>query len=186
MKKLADCLSCTRFRLLSPFGYRPSSRMADCIKWARGDPHTLPEAVPRTEPKDASVVHVRKDHAQLNAIRLIYLAVHILLCWWHVLHAWQQHLSIKDFPELWELLKKWIRIGDEKEFQAAWKKIKDISSVSFRDYLKKNWIPCTFISIARNFGRDSRPRGLHRCISMVRCLSPGTAYLRLHRHEYAY
>lgn len=84
-----------------------------------------------------------RDQAQLNAIRLIYLAVQLLLCWWHVLHAWQQHFSTSDFPELWEQLKKWIRITDEKEFQDAWTKIQQLSPASFREYLERHWITCT-------------------------------------------
>jgi hypothetical protein len=65
-----------------------------------------------------------KDWAQLNAIVRRYPESHVLLCWWHVLHAWQQHFSIIHYPELWTLLKDWIRITDDAKFEAYLKKIK--------------------------------------------------------------
>ncbi len=65
-----------------------------------------------------------KDHAQLNAIKKIYPESAVLLCWWHVLHSWQQHFVITSFPTLWTLLKKWIRITDHKEFWEHWAEIK--------------------------------------------------------------
>ncbi|KAK7013490.1 hypothetical protein R3P38DRAFT_3206828 [Favolaschia claudopus] len=48
---------------------------------------------------------------QINACNAEYRAL-VLLCWWHVLHTWQQHFKISLRPELWELLKRWIRIVD--------------------------------------------------------------------------
>ena len=35
-----------------------------------------------------------RDMAQINACKRVYTAAMILLCWWHVLHAWQQHISV--------------------------------------------------------------------------------------------
>ncbi|KAF8170157.1 hypothetical protein BJ912DRAFT_997691 [Pholiota molesta] len=45
----------------------------------------------------------------MNSIQLVYPKATLFLCWWHVLHAWQQHFVTSSFPELWDLLKKWIR-----------------------------------------------------------------------------
>lgn len=87
-----------------------------------------------------------KDMAQLNAIIAVYTAVLVLLCWWHVLHAWQQHFNPKDFPELWDLLKKWIRMTDKEEFLAAREKIRTLAPNSFDDYLEKNWMNCEYLS----------------------------------------
>lgn len=78
----------------------------------------------------------------MNAIRVVYSAVLLLLCWWHVLHAWQQHFHIKDFPELWSLLKKWIRITDEAEFKKARENIRRLAPNSFNEYLDKYWMNC--------------------------------------------
>ena len=58
--------------------------------------------------------------------------------------AWQQHFVTTQFPELWELLKKWIRVTDD-EFKAYWMKIKALASLltppSFLDYITIHWIP---------------------------------------------
>ena len=56
------------------------------------------------------------DWVQINSVRLWYTESQLLLCWWHVLHAWQQHIIISHYRELWELLKKWIRLTEESEF----------------------------------------------------------------------
>ena len=41
------------------------------------------------------------DKAQINAIRNRHPeSKHVYLCWWHVLHAWQQHIVINHYPEL--------------------------------------------------------------------------------------
>ena len=81
-----------------------------------------------------------RDHAQMNVIRRVYLESVILLCWWHVLHAWQQHFAINHYPELWDLLKRWIRITDLAEFSAAWQKIQGIAPASVTEYLKTYWL----------------------------------------------
>ncbi|KAJ7141811.1 hypothetical protein C8R46DRAFT_1200578 [Mycena filopes] len=86
------------------------------------------------------------DWPQINAIIAEYqsyianLQLFILLCWWHVLHAWQQHFHISSHPELWELLKNWIRITDVEEFNAAWAKIKTIAPAAFINYLNQYWM----------------------------------------------
>lgn len=83
-----------------------------------------------------------KDHAQMNAVQRVYTVVLLLLCWWHVLHAWQQHFHTRDFPVLWDLLKKWIRIRDEAEFEAARDEIREEAPPSFNDYLDTYWMNC--------------------------------------------
>ncbi|KAJ7164673.1 hypothetical protein C8R43DRAFT_987894 [Mycena crocata] len=81
------------------------------------------------------------DPAQIHAAIAEYNAF-ILLCWWHVLHAWQQHFHIPQEPELWELLKSWLRITDRAKFDQRWAKIKQTArSVKFIQYLEKYWMP---------------------------------------------
>ncbi|KAF7372258.1 SWIM-type domain-containing protein [Mycena venus] len=80
------------------------------------------------------------DWGQIHSCIAVYNAV-ILLCWWHVLHAWQQHFSIPAYPELWELLKNWIRITDQGEFDATWIKIKSMAPQGFIEYLNRYWMP---------------------------------------------
>ena len=82
------------------------------------------------------------DKAQINTIKKRYLETKdIYLCWWHVLHAWQQHLVITHYPELWELLKSWIRITDRQRFDEQWKKINKLAPQSFIDYINETWFP---------------------------------------------
>ncbi|KZT59472.1 hypothetical protein CALCODRAFT_536739, partial [Calocera cornea HHB12733] len=80
-----------------------------------------------------------KNQAQISAIRAVFPSATVLLCWWHVLHAWQQHLRIADHPDLWNLLKKWIRIQDEVEFDQHWGQIYALSPPKFQQYLLLNW-----------------------------------------------
>ena len=81
------------------------------------------------------------DPAQYNSIRRNFGRSRILWCWWHVLHAWQSHFVITHFPELWDLLKKWIRVEEKAEFEAMWKKIQDIAPSSVVEYLNQYYIP---------------------------------------------
>jgi hypothetical protein len=80
------------------------------------------------------------DWAQINACIEEYRTF-ILLCWWHVLHDWQKRFRITSNEDLWELLKKWIRMTDRSEFDAAWIKIQEIAPDDFIVYLKKYWMP---------------------------------------------
>ncbi|KAF7372423.1 SWIM-type domain-containing protein [Mycena venus] len=80
------------------------------------------------------------DRAQIHSCVNVYEAI-ILLCWWHVLHAWQQHFSIPAYPELWVLLKNWIRIIDQVEFDATWTKIRSMAPQGFIQYLERYWMP---------------------------------------------
>ncbi|KAJ7580866.1 hypothetical protein C8J56DRAFT_1057841 [Mycena floridula] len=82
-----------------------------------------------------------RDLAQLGSIlRAYWDSLMILLCWWHVLHAWQQRFVTTSHPELWELLKKWIRVTDPVEFQSYWEKIQMIAPPSMTEYLRKYWM----------------------------------------------
>ncbi|KAJ7867319.1 hypothetical protein B0H13DRAFT_2351978 [Mycena leptocephala] len=80
------------------------------------------------------------DYPQINACIAEYNAF-ILRCWWHVLHAWQKHLRIDSYPDLWELLKRRIRITERAEFDTAWDKIKVQAPQGFVEYLTKYWMP---------------------------------------------
>ncbi|KAJ7291853.1 hypothetical protein C8J57DRAFT_1043714, partial [Mycena rebaudengoi] len=80
------------------------------------------------------------DKAQLNAMKRRYSRAKRLLCWWHVLHAWQGRFSIHNYPELWEKLKRWIRVTDPGEFAEYWAEIQVIAPKSFVDYLKGTWM----------------------------------------------
>jgi hypothetical protein len=75
------------------------------------------------------------DNGQLNAIKHRFPKSRRLLCWWHVLHAWQQHFSTHHYPLLWERLKQWIRITDHDEFNKYWIEIQNIAPPSVFDYL---------------------------------------------------
>ncbi|KAJ3545231.1 hypothetical protein NMY22_g2518 [Coprinellus aureogranulatus] len=81
-----------------------------------------------------------KDRAQLNSIETHFPNSTILLCWWHVLHAWHQHMVTNEFPELWELLKRWVRMTDTTEFWKTWDTIKQTAPQSVVDYLNKEWM----------------------------------------------
>lgn len=97
----------------------------------------LRKANPKVSPK---VFMSDKDYAQLNAIERRYPKSRRLLCWWHVLHAWQQHFVTTHHPELWELMKGWIRITDQAEFDSCWTKIQALAPESVIDYLETYWL----------------------------------------------
>lgn len=81
------------------------------------------------------------DHAQINACLAVYPQCWVLLCWWHVLHAWQQHFRISENTELWERLKRWVRIEAQDDFNAAWDWIQVNAPPGFNNYLKQYWMP---------------------------------------------
>ncbi|KAL0058830.1 hypothetical protein AAF712_014481 [Marasmius tenuissimus] len=82
-----------------------------------------------------------KDLGQLNAIARWYPESRRLLCWWHVLHAWQQHFVVQHYEELWRLLQKWIRIAGKEEFQAAWEQVQKLAPLSLVEYFRVYWLP---------------------------------------------
>ncbi|VDC03482.1 unnamed protein product [Peniophora sp. CBMAI 1063] len=81
-----------------------------------------------------------RDLAQMNALHAVYPESTILLCWWHVLHAWQQHIQIGKHRDVWELLKGWIRITSPDAFRARWEEIKLRAPPYFVTYLEQNWL----------------------------------------------
>ena len=91
--------------------------------------------------------HIMSDHdfAQINACRCQFPTAMILLCWWHVLHSWQQHLSISCHPELWKLLKAWVHIEELVAFEAASMKILEIVPRNFVWYLQEYWLPVKYL-----------------------------------------
>ncbi|KAJ6542164.1 hypothetical protein DFH09DRAFT_1041288, partial [Mycena vulgaris] len=80
------------------------------------------------------------DSGQLGRIRFRYSLSHLLLCWWHVLHAWQQHFVTRHYPELCEKLKGWIRITNEAEFWVCWEEIKSLAPDSVIEYLQTYYL----------------------------------------------
>jgi hypothetical protein len=107
------------------------------------------------------------DWAQIHACIAEYEAF-ILLCWWHVLHAWQQHFKISSHPDLWELLKQWIRITDEAEFYMMWNRINSKAPQSF----------CRLSDAVLDAGAH-RPH-------VVCCLPEKSQYFSGMRHEHAH
>ena len=81
-----------------------------------------------------------KDRGQMNAVRRRYPESLLLLCWWHVLHAWQQHFMTTHYPELWDLLKEWVCMTDRAEFDQCWIQIQKIAPASIVGYFQDNWI----------------------------------------------
>ena len=79
------------------------------------------------------------DWCQINVARRHHPAALVLLCWWHVLHAWQQHLRIDEHPELWKLLKGWIRLTEISEFNKCWVGIQSLAPTYFIEYIQNTW-----------------------------------------------
>jgi hypothetical protein len=94
--------------------------------------------------------------AQINPCSSCYPEAAILLCWWHVLHAWQQHFHISDYPELWTTLKGWLRITDQQAFDVTWEKIKLLASPSFLTYLQTHWMTPVFLRMWSAVYRQGR------------------------------
>jgi hypothetical protein len=98
-----------------------SNGQADTIDYFLMYLHQLnPDIIPHKFMSD-------NDSGQLGQIRFRYSLSQLMLCWWHVLHAWQQHFVTRHYPELWEKLKGWIRITDKAEFWACWEEIKSLA-----------------------------------------------------------
>ncbi|TDL18073.1 hypothetical protein BD410DRAFT_681469, partial [Rickenella mellea] len=92
---------------------------------------------PSTTPK---YIMSDKDRGQMNAIQAKYPLSTLYLCWWHVLHAWQQHFSTSDWPEVWTLLRRWIRVTNAEEFENIWRTIRETAPPSMVQYLEDNWM----------------------------------------------
>ena len=76
----------------------------------------------------------------MNAIQGQYTESRLLLCWWHILHAWHQHFVMTHYPDLWALLKKWPHITTQEEFDDCWAKIQKLAPESLIGYLRSNWL----------------------------------------------
>ena len=88
-----------------------------------------------------------RDIGQLNAISRIYPESCRLLCWWHVLHAWQQHFVVQHYSELWKKLQGWVRITDGEEFWKAWRDIKTCAPASLISYFETYWLGNEFLPL---------------------------------------
>jgi transposase-like protein len=85
-----------------------------------------------------------KDVAQINALESVWSEAKVDLCWWHVIHAWNRHISISHFKDVWALLKQWVRNDTQEKFDSTWLKLQEIAPTSFIEYLKKEWMPGAF------------------------------------------
>ncbi len=100
-----------------------------------------------------------RDFAQINAITSEYPECGIWLCWWHVLHSWQQHFVISQNEALWIKLKALLRVEDPEKFNLALGEIKALSPANFWDYLVNNWLAEKFVIMWSAMYR--RNRGIH-------------------------
>ncbi|KAF7372286.1 hypothetical protein MVEN_00088300 [Mycena venus] len=125
-------------------GIRPDIVLAR----ARGNVHTehnlpnLASQAPRTYYENMLLFTVI-----LGKIQFRYAESLLLLCWWHVLHAWQKHFVITHFTELWDKLKGWIRITDSDEFWACWEEIKALAPDSVIEYLEEYYVSETTLKM---------------------------------------
>jgi|ERR1700721_1442362 len=97
-------------------------------------------ALKAKNPTYPKIIMTDKDQAQINSIRTVYPDTKILLCWWHVLHVWQQHFVTAHHPTLWKLLKEWVRISNLIDFKVQWVEIKKEGPQSVIEYLEKEWM----------------------------------------------
>lgn len=97
-----------------------------------------------------------RDPAQINVIVLRYPESEVWLCWWHVLHAWQQHFVISQNELLWDKLKALIRIENSADLEAALSEIKDLVPMPFWDYFVKHWLPLQFLMMWSAVYRKNR------------------------------
>ncbi|KAF7371481.1 hypothetical protein MVEN_00002700 [Mycena venus] len=96
------------------------------------------------------------DSAQLGKYRFRYPESLLLLCWWHVLHAWQKHFVITHFAELWDKLKGWIRITDPDKFWTCWEEIKALAPDSVIEYLEEYYMGETTLKMWSAMYRKDR------------------------------
>ena len=81
------------------------------------------------------------DKTQIKVILRWYPEALLLLCWWHVLHAWQQHITTSHYPKLWTLLMGWIQIINKSQFDECWEKIQVLAPASLILYIMEYWLP---------------------------------------------
>ena len=81
------------------------------------------------------------DKAQINAIEHCYTESQLLLCWWHLAHAWQQHFVTAHYKDLWVELKKWYWIATKADFDVCWERIQALAPVSIIKYITQHWLP---------------------------------------------
>ncbi|KAF8149019.1 hypothetical protein BJ912DRAFT_870046 [Pholiota molesta] len=88
-----------------------------------------------------------RDLAQINACCACYPESTILLCWWHVLHSWQQHLVISKNEDLWKNLQQLVRIQDPRAFDIALQEIEFLAPHEFMEYFNAYWLCEPFLSM---------------------------------------
>lgn len=91
-------------------------------------------------PTETTQIMTDRDQAQINAARIVWPLAMILLCWWHVLHAWQQHFAITHYPEAWSALKELVRAPTASVFASVYKKFKSNAPASLIEYLDAEWM----------------------------------------------
>jgi hypothetical protein len=76
-----------------------------------------------------SIFMTDRDQAQVNAMKITYPSSRMFYCWWHVLRAIRTHFITSEFPDLWDLIKRWVRTPDQYEFDAMWEDIQSNESM---------------------------------------------------------
>jgi hypothetical protein len=112
---------------------RTTATVSFFVSWVR-------DACPEVRP---NVIMSDRDLAQIAALQAVYPTSRVFLCKWHVLRAMRKHFSTTEFPELWDIIKKWVNTDDLAEFHRLWEKISTDPSTpkSFQDYLTREWMP---------------------------------------------
>lgn len=81
------------------------------------------------------------DKGQMNAVRCCYPESQLLLCWWHVAHAWQQHFVTAHYKDLWAELKQWYQKTTQAKFDVCWERIQALAPKNIIEYIKEHWLP---------------------------------------------
>ena len=89
-----------------------------------------------------AIIMSDRNKAHMNAINTVYPDSKLLLCWWHVLHAIWMHSCMKEFPEVWDRICKWVKTSDQSRFDEIWEWLQTDPSVprSLINYLKINCV----------------------------------------------
>ena len=77
-------------------------------------------------------------------MKMTYPSSCVSYCWWHVLRAIRTHFITLEFPELWDLIKRWVQTPDQYEFDTMWEDLQSNESIpkSMAQYLAWEWVPC--------------------------------------------